>query len=52
VLIANDLDPAETVFIDDVPEYLTAAARLGMHGVLFGGAADLARRLADLPWTA
>lgn len=40
------LDPADCVFVDDTPENVAAARRLGMRGVVFDG--DHARLLSDL----
>lgn len=50
VLAAHALDGRETVFIDDVPDYVDAAATLGMHGILFETAPALARDLDRLSW--
>lgn len=50
VLAAHDLDGRETVFIDDVPDYVEAAATLGMHGIVFETAPALACDLDRLPW--
>lgn len=38
----------ESVFIDDLPDNVEAARRLGMHGIVFKGAEDLGRRLREL----
>ena len=40
-----ELEPAETVFIDDRVENITAAAALGMHVIWFVQAPDLERQL-------
>ena len=40
--------PAETVFVDDAEENVEAARKLGIHGLLFEGAAKLNRNLAAL----
>ncbi|NLE99596.1 MAG: HAD family phosphatase [Anaerolineales bacterium] len=42
------LRPEETVFVDDFRENVTAACRLGMHGLWFRGAAPLRRDLRAL----
>lgn len=52
VLAAHALDGRETVFIDDVPDYVDAAAALGMHGIVFETAPALARDLDSLSWSA
>ena len=41
-------DPEETVFIDDRPENVAAAASLGLHAVRYTGSASLAEELAQL----
>ncbi len=45
VLTAEGLAPGRVVFADDTPANVTAARRLGIHGIVFEGAADLRRRL-------
>ena len=40
--------PEQAVFIDDTLGHVTAARALGIHGVLFTTAEDLAEQLADL----
>ncbi|HEY5996914.1 MAG TPA: HAD family phosphatase [Candidatus Deferrimicrobiaceae bacterium] len=40
--------PAECVYVDDIPEYAEGAARVGMHGVVFAGAARLEDELRML----
>jgi len=45
---AMGIPAEELVFTDDLPELATAAAAVGMTGIPFRGAADLARRLAGL----
>jgi len=40
--------PAEAVFIDDSPEHLEAARKLGVHGILFTTAEDLEGQLGSL----
>ncbi len=42
------LTPAETVFVDDSPANVEAAARAGLRAVRFTGTADLRRQLAHL----
>ena len=42
------LDPAETVFIDDLPENLEAAASLGIRTIRFIDSAQCERDLADV----
>ncbi len=51
ILAAHALDGRETVFIDDVPDYVDAAAALGMHGIVFESARALARDLDSLSWS-
>ena len=46
-----DLPAEELAFIDDIPEFAAAATAVGMTGIPFRGAADLARRLAALGFT-
>jgi putative hydrolase of the HAD superfamily len=41
-------DPEETVFIDDRAENVAAAASLGIHGIVYEGAARLTEELARL----
>ena len=48
---AMGLPAEELAFTDDVPELATAASAVGMTGIPFRGAADLARRLAALGFT-
>ena len=43
-----DLDPAATVFVDDSPGNVDAAAAAGLQAVLFTGADDLRRDLSRL----
>lgn len=38
------LEPARVAFIDDVPQYVEAARRLGMHGILHQGDVEATRR--------
>ena len=45
---AVGLPGEELVFIDDIPEFAVAAQAVGMTGVPFRGASDLARRLIEL----
>ncbi len=45
---AMGLPAEELAFTDDVPELATAASAVGMTGIPFRGAADLARRLVRL----
>lgn len=42
------LKPHECVYIDDIEEYVAAAARLGMHGIQFTSAAKLETDLKKL----
>lgn len=48
LLERHDLDPTRTVFIDDSASNVEAAARLGMIGIRFEGAAGLRRDLVRL----
>jgi len=48
VLDRFSLKPAETVFVDDAPANVEAAAALGMHAIRFTDAAELRRELAAL----
>lgn len=43
-----DLDPQQTVFVDDLPANIDAAARLGFSALLFTDAAQLKKDLHDL----
>jgi 2-haloacid dehalogenase len=45
LLERNRLDPADTVFIDDVEHNVEGARRVGMHGIHFKSPEDLRRRL-------
>ncbi len=51
LLESYEIEPRTTLFIDDVPENLTAAETLGLTGVLFTSAGRLREDLArfDLP---
>ncbi|MBI4678547.1 MAG: HAD family phosphatase [Elusimicrobia bacterium] len=40
--------PAETVFIDDVPENVEAARKVGINAILYPGPKELKRRLTEL----
>lgn len=40
--------PGECVYVDDIPEYVAGAARVGLHGLLFTGAARLESDLRAL----
>ena len=44
----NDLDPGQTVFVDDSPANVEAARGIGMHAIHFTGAEPLERALRDL----
>jgi 2-haloacid dehalogenase len=44
----HGIDPAEAVFVDDVPANIEAAARLGFHGLLFRDAPTLRADLEKL----
>lgn len=46
VLRTGGLDPGEMLLVDDRAENIVGAARLGIPGILFTGADDLARDLA------
>jgi 2-haloacid dehalogenase len=48
VLQFGGLDPRRTVFIDDSAKNVDAATALGLHGIRFTDADDLARRLTAL----
>jgi 2-haloacid dehalogenase len=48
LLRRHDLDPARTVFIDDLKHNLAAAAGLGITGIQFTGPAGLRRELRAL----
>jgi putative hydrolase of the HAD superfamily len=48
LLRTYSLDPARTVFIDDVEVNVKAAAKLGMHAIRFENAAQCERELALL----
>ncbi len=48
VLKEIKLKPEETVFIDDMPEFVASAEKLGIHGVLFQTTSDLEKRLQKL----
>ena len=48
VLDAEGLTPSATVFVDDLPAHVEAATALGLQGIVFTGAADLARDLAAI----
>jgi len=48
---AMALPPEELVFTDDIPDLAAAAEAVGMTGIPFHGAADLARHLAGLGFT-
>lgn len=42
------VSPDEAVFVDDTPGHVSAAAALGMHGVVFTTAAELNRQISRL----
>jgi 2-haloacid dehalogenase len=44
----HDIDPSQTVFIDDLPRNVETANALGMHGILFTDAATLRDQLIEL----
>ena len=48
VLESEHRDPSETAFIDDLPENVDSARRLGIHAILFTGAADLENEIRRL----
>jgi 2-haloacid dehalogenase len=48
LLARHDLDPARTVFIDDLPYNVAAASALGMTAIQFRGPAELRRDLTTL----
>jgi FMN phosphatase YigB (HAD superfamily) len=45
-LAALDVEPGETVFVDDVPTNVCGARALGLDAILFRGTAPLRRELA------
>lgn len=46
VLAAHGVPPGDAVFVDDVPAHVDAARGLGLHGIVFRDAAQLADDLA------
>jgi 2-haloacid dehalogenase len=44
------IDPAEAVFVDDLPPNAEAASALGMHGILFTNPPALRNELANIGW--
>lgn len=46
--LALSVSPAETIFVDDSAVNVEAATQIGMHGILFEGAAALRRELHEL----
>jgi len=48
ILQRLDVKPEEAVFIDDTIDHVLVARRLGLRGILFTTAEDLARQLEDL----
>ena len=48
VLEHHDLDPAETLFVDDLAVNVEAARHLGLHGIVFTTAEELRRQLQHL----
>jgi 2-haloacid dehalogenase len=42
------VDPAQAVYIDDLPQNVAAARNLGMHGIVFRNSDDLREELIDL----
>lgn len=44
-LAALEVGPAEALFVDDSPRNITAAAKIGVEGILFTSAAQLRARL-------
>lgn len=49
LLAAHALNPADTVFIDDLPVNIAAARALGMHGIVFQNAGQCLAELELLP---
>lgn len=48
VLDHHDLDPAETLFVDDLAVNVEAARDVGLHGLVFTTAQELRRHVAHL----
>jgi epoxide hydrolase-like predicted phosphatase len=48
ILQRLDVKPEEAIFIDDTIDHVLAARRLGLRGILFTTAEELARQLEDL----
>lgn len=43
-----DIEPEQSVFVDDLPENVEGAIRTGIHGIVFTGRADFVRELRIL----
>jgi HAD superfamily hydrolase (TIGR01509 family) len=50
ILDKEGCQPEQTVFVDDAEVNVEAACKLGIHGLVFTGAAALRRDLAALRW--
>lgn len=50
VLETHGLAAGEVLFVDDTPTNVEAARASGLDGVLFGGAAELRRAIAERRW--
>jgi epoxide hydrolase-like predicted phosphatase len=48
ILQRLDVKPEESIFIDDTIDHVLVAQRLGLRGILFTTAEDLARQLKDI----
>ncbi|KAF2959015.1 haloacid dehalogenase [Thermotoga sp. Ku-13t] len=48
ILEKEKMEPEETLFVDDTPENVAGAQRIGIHSVLFVNVQDLAERLSSL----
>lgn len=48
ILENERVEPEETIFVDDTPENVAAAQRIGIRSVLFVNVQDLAERLSSL----
>ena len=48
LLAELDVQPEETIFIDDRPRNIEGAEALGIHGILFTNTTDVLNELAEL----
>ena len=48
VIIENDLDPEETLFIDDSPQHITGAKKVGLHTLHLVGGLDIVDALKKM----